>query len=93
MAIANNLNDAEAYNNRGHAYAQQGNLYQAIYDYSKAIEINPSYIKAYNNRGLAYYRLEKYSRAWENVHEVEKLGGAIDPNFIEDLKKVSGRDQ
>ena len=35
MAIANNPKDAEAYNNRGHAEAQQGNLAQAISDYTR----------------------------------------------------------
>ena len=89
MAIANNLKDAAAYNNRGHAYAEQGNLSQAIFDYTKAIEINAFYVKAYNNRGTAYYRLKEYDKAWADVHTVERMGGAVDPYFIEDLKKAS----
>jgi tetratricopeptide (TPR) repeat protein len=93
MALANNPNDAEAYNNRGHAYANQGNLTQAISDYSKAIRINAIYVKAYNNRAHGFYDLKEYEKAWADVHKVEKIGGAVDPDFIEALKKASGRDQ
>ena len=89
MAIANDLKDAAAYNNRGHAYAEQGNLSQAIFDYTKAIEINTFYVKAYNNREAAYYKLKEYDKAWADVHTVERMGGAVDPYFIEDLKKAS----
>jgi len=93
MAIADNSKDAEAYNNRGHAYAQQGDFLQAIHDYTKAIDINAIYVKAYNNREIAYYRMEQYDKAWADVHKVEKIGGVIDPKFIELLRKASGKDQ
>ena len=91
MAIANNPKDAEAYNNRGHAYAGQGNLSQAIFDYTKAIGINTFYVKAYNNREIAYYKLKEYDKAWADVHRVEAIGGSVDPYFVEDLKKASGK--
>ena len=42
------------YNNRGLAYAEQGDYQQAISDYNLAIQINPQYAKAYGNRGNAY---------------------------------------
>lgn len=45
---------AQAYTNRGIIYAAQGNLDQAIVDYTKAIEAGPEYIDAYYNRGLAH---------------------------------------
>jgi len=92
MAIADNVNDAEAYNNRGHAYAEVGNNDQAISDYTKAIDINAIYVKAYNNRQVLYYKMGLYDKAWVDVHQVEKIGGTIDPNFIEALKKASGKD-
>jgi tetratricopeptide (TPR) repeat protein len=93
MAIANDPKDAEAYNNRGHAYAQKDNLTQAIADYTKAIDINTFYVKAYNNRELAFYMMKEYDKAWSDVHTVEKIGGAIDSNFIETLRKASGKVQ
>jgi tetratricopeptide (TPR) repeat protein/class 3 adenylate cyclase len=45
--------DAIAYNNRGLAREDKGDLEGAIADYSKAIDMDPKYAAAYNNRGLA----------------------------------------
>ncbi len=47
---------AEAYNNRGLAYALKGkdNMVKAIADYSQAIQLRPDYAYAVNNRGVAY---------------------------------------
>jgi tetratricopeptide (TPR) repeat protein len=39
-------NDATAYNNRGGAYYRKGDKEQAIADFRKALEIDPSYQKA-----------------------------------------------
>ena len=93
MAIANNFKDAEAYNNRGLVYAKQGNLTRAVFDYTKAIKNDAFYVKAYNNREMAYYKLKKYDKAWSDVHTVEVIGGTVDPYFIQELKKASGKDQ
>ena len=93
MAIADNFKDAEAYNNRGHAYAEEGDFSQAIFDYTKAIELNAFYVKAYNNREIVYYKLKEYDKAWADVNTVKAIGGTIDPYFIEDLKKASDNAQ
>ena len=45
---------ADAYNNRGTAYAKTGDYEQAIADFDKAIALKPDYAAAYNNRGTAY---------------------------------------
>ena len=45
---------AEEYYNRGNAYKKQGNLTQAIADYTNAIRINSKHAKAYYNRGNTY---------------------------------------
>ena len=45
---------AEAYINRGVAYAGKGEFDKAIQDYNIAIELNPDLSEAYNNRGNAY---------------------------------------
>jgi tetratricopeptide (TPR) repeat protein len=93
MAIATNFKDAEAYNNRGHAYEEKGNLTQAVFDYTHAIENNTFYVKAYNNRMYVYYQLKEYDKAWADVHTVEAIGGPQDLNFIQDLKRASGKDK
>jgi len=54
QAIALKPDDAVAYNNRGAAYADKGDLAHAIADYEQAITRKPNFAVAYNNRGLAY---------------------------------------
>ena len=49
-----NPQDADAYNNRGTAYRDKGELNTAIQDYDTAIELNPQDANAYYNRGIAY---------------------------------------
>ena len=48
--------DAEAYYNRGSAYATKLNpdYERAVLDYDVAISLDPNYSEAYNNRGFAY---------------------------------------
>lgn len=56
QAIRLQPDGAEAYNNRGLAYALSGKsaMPNAIADYSQAIQLRPTYAYAYNNRGVAY---------------------------------------
>ncbi|MBN1225881.1 MAG: tetratricopeptide repeat protein, partial [Deltaproteobacteria bacterium] len=43
-----------AYNTRGIAYREKGEVDKAIDDFTKTIEINPVYANAYYNRGIVY---------------------------------------
>lgn len=92
-AIEINPQSAQAFYDRGVAWIKQGNLTQAIVDYNKAIEINPKFPEALYNRAFIYSQLEEYDKAWGDVHQAEGLGASVDPNFINELKKASGRDQ
>ena len=92
-AIEIDPNHTHAYNNRGNVYVEQNNFAQAISDCTKAIEINPNYAEAYNNRGVAYYMAEDYDKAWADVHKAEGFGVAVNPEFLNALKKASGRDK
>ena len=60
-----NLNSelAEAYYNRGVAYAKKGEFDLAIQDFNKAIDLNPEYAKAYYNRGVAYAKKGEFDLA------------------------------
>lgn len=82
---------AKAYYNRGNAYITQGRYDQAILDYTKAIEINPRLGSAYHNRALAYYDKGEFDKAWQDIHKTENLGCEIQPGFLKDLQKASGR--
>ncbi len=58
-----NSKDADYYVERGDEYLYQGNYKQAIADYDKAIELDPSCATAYNNRGITYRKQGDYERA------------------------------
>jgi tetratricopeptide (TPR) repeat protein len=81
-----------AYINRGCFYDAQGDYDLAIEDFSKAIAVDPRFVAAYNNRAVSYYSKTEYDKAWEDIHKVESLGREVKPDFLEELKKASGRE-
>jgi tetratricopeptide (TPR) repeat protein len=50
---------AEAYNNRGDAYANATDYNAAIADHSLALKLRPDYAEAYNLRAWAYFKAGK----------------------------------
>lgn len=48
---------------------------------------------AYNGRGMAYFHINEYNKSWDDIHKAEELGYKIKPDFLEDLKKTSGREK
>ena len=63
--------DAIAYYLRGNALAKNGDLGQAIADFSKAIALNPIFAPPYDGRAAAYVAKGDYTRA---VADVTKAG-------------------
>jgi tetratricopeptide (TPR) repeat protein len=61
---------ADAYNNRGIAYAGKGELDRAIEDYNTAIKLNPELADAYYNRGIAYRDKGELDRAIEDYKPI-----------------------
>ena len=55
-----------AYNNRGAAYEEKGELDNAIQDFTTAIELNPVYADAYYNSGNAYLQKGELDNAIKN---------------------------
>ena len=47
---------AEPYDNRGLAYAAQGDYERALADWTQAIKLQPDFADAFLNRGLVYYK-------------------------------------
>lgn len=83
-----------AYINRGTVYDSKGEYDKAIADFTRAIEIEPNNPRSYgSSRAWAYFDKGDYAKAWEDVHKAESLGGTIDPDFLEKLKKASGREK
>jgi len=83
----------KAYYNRGTAYGQMGDYDRAISDFTHAISIKPDYLQAYTNRAVAYYHKRQYEKAWEDVHRVISQRGEANAEFLEALKKASGRER
>ena len=73
---ADRLLTATAYYNRGNVYGEQGNFDQAIADYDRAIELDPSLGTAYNNRGKFYSDQGNFDQAIADYDRAIEL----DPN-------------
>lgn len=71
----------------------EGNYPQVVFNLTKAIEINPNNAVAYDGRAFAYYFIKEYDKAWSDVHKAEALKFYVFPEFLESLKKASGRDK
>lgn len=90
-AIELNPNFAEAYYGRGLAYGRRGDHDKAIADFTTVIILNPGFAAVYNDRAVAYCSKQEYDKAWLDIHKAEELGYKVNPEFLKDLKKASGR--
>jgi tetratricopeptide (TPR) repeat protein len=62
-----------AYYNRGMAYSDRRKYSQAIVDFDKAIELNPSFVKAYINRAISYVEMGNDQKGIENFETAIKI--------------------
>jgi len=83
--IKQNPSNAEAYYNRGWAYAYQGKFKKAVSNLSKAITINARFIDAYYSRALVYFELKKYSECLKDIFMLSKLDNKMLCSIIESL--------
>ena len=82
----------KVYCNLGIAYISKGDYDRALLNYSKAIDVNPNNMLAYSYRAIVYYEKNDYANCWNDVALADSLGMPIDPKFLDDLKRASGRD-
>jgi len=68
-----NPNYADAYNNRGIAYAVLNQMERAVKDYNKAIELNPNLADAYGNRGRTYKEIGNYEESARDLKKASIL--------------------
>jgi Tfp pilus assembly protein PilF len=64
---------AEEFFEQGRKFSSAENADQAIDSYSKAIKIDPKFVKAYNNRGIAYVWKKKYDLSIADFNKAIKL--------------------
>ena len=84
---------AGAYCNRGRAYGRKEQYEQAMQDWNKAIEINPSIPEPYINRAVVNFGRAEYDKSWQDVNKAQSLGAQLPPDFLEELRKASGRER
>ena len=71
--FAEELLSAEDYYNKGLAFFEQSNYSEAINNYKKAIELDPTYIQAYLDMSDACFYQRKYEEAIANYDAVIEL--------------------
>jgi len=63
----------EEYFNRGLASYSQGDLSQAISNYTEAIGVNPRYAGAYHNRGIIYFQQRNFIQAISDFNKAIEI--------------------
>ena len=61
--------------------------------FDEAIKDRPNFAGFYYNRGVAYFYKKDYDKSWQDVHKAESLGYKFNADFVESLKKASGREK
>jgi tetratricopeptide (TPR) repeat protein len=77
QAIRLDPNNANAYTERGAAYADKGDSDRAIADFTQSIRLDPNDAVAYSNRGTAYDDKREHDRAIADYTQAIRL----DPNY------------
>ena len=79
QALEQNPADAQAYRNRGIAYAHMDQYPEALADLNRAIELNDADAEAYNQRGIVHFKLGRYPQAMADFNRAI----AIQPKLAE----------
>ncbi len=64
---------AEAFKDRGRAYAHRRDYDRAIRDYTQAARLNPSDPNVFDGLGFAYWHKSDYDRTIENYDQALRL--------------------
>jgi tetratricopeptide (TPR) repeat protein len=83
----------EAWNNLGNAYCRVGDYDAGLAGYNLVLAADPRYFEAYHNRAVAFFLKRDYDRAWQDVNKLQSLGYPVKPDFLSDLKRMSGRNE
>ncbi len=75
-------NDPIAFNQRGIAYARNGDYQEAIADFSSAVKLNGKFAEAYTNRALAYRQIEKDDQALADFNAAIVANPNYAPAFL-----------
>ena len=71
-----------AWDMRGLAWRQKGEVENAIKDYSEAIRLDPKHVSAFNNRGNAWHDKHEYDKAIKDYDEAIRLDPKCAAAFV-----------
>lgn len=92
-ALELNPQSVSARNNLAVALFQKGDVAGAIRELHALLAVNPAYPGVPEQLAVAYWKIRDYDNAWKQVNAVRAAGRTMDPNFLEALKRSSGREQ
>lgn len=79
QAIKVDKNNTLAYNKRGLAYMENpATAQKALSDFSKSIELEPTYDQAWGNRGYLYFKANQFDKAEKDFDKAI----ALNPNYF-----------
>ena len=65
----------------------------AVINCNRVLEKKPDSADVYLTRARAYCILQEFDKAWDDVHKAKAMGIEVSTEFIEELKRVSGRQE
>jgi tetratricopeptide (TPR) repeat protein len=65
--------DAKVFRERGVFAYRSGDLYGAIAEFDRAIQIDPKFSAAYVDRGIVLYRLQQFERAFADIAHAKRI--------------------
>jgi len=71
--MADKLEYANTYYNRGISYKKKGEFKRAIDAYTKAIDIQPDYLYAYDERAYCYFYLKNYEQSIKDFSKIWEI--------------------
>lgn len=93
LAVFKASKAADPYIRQGIVYLENNDPGSAIKELSTAILINPNNAAAYFYRSVAYMFFKQYDKSWDDVRFIERGGNKVDPKFISELRRLSGRER
>lgn len=86
-------NSPKAFVNIGVTYNNKADIDLALADCAKAIEINPKAAESYLVRARVHMIEQAFDSAWADVRKAQDLGAKVNPDFLDELKKASGKEK
>jgi len=65
--------DAKVFRERGVFAYRSGDLYGAIAEFDRAIQIDPKFSAAYVDRGIVLYRMQQFERAFADIAHAKRI--------------------